>query len=168
MKLDTIIGDQIVLDTVATVYNSQEVFYRITFELKPNKEAEQGNYPSQFFTKCSREKITSFLIKIKSPNSETLELNSSLSGLDSTKHYKRKPFLEFDMIWHNFKNISDFIDKFNNCHPDVQQSYLQQYGLVLTGSIPILEDGEHIISSEISFSDNKVIKGELKVNGILK
>lgn len=168
MKQDTIIENQIILDTASTFYKWQEVFYRIKFELKPNTEAERGNYPSQSFTKCSKEKINSFAIKLQTPSNEKLELNSFLKGLDTTKHYREKPFVELDMMWHNYRDVSDFVNKFNNCHPDVQQSFLQQHGLVLSGSIPITQDGKYFISAEINFSDSRTVKNEIKINGKVK
>jgi hypothetical protein len=168
MKQDDITGNQIILDTASTFYYGQELFFRITFELKRNTEAERGNYPSQYFSKCSKEKINSFTIKLQAPSNEKVELNPFFKGLDTTKHYREKPFIELDMMWHNFKDVSDFVNKFNNCHPDVQQSFLQQHGLILSGSIPITQDGKYFISTEINFSDSRTLKNEIKINGKVK
>ncbi|MDJ1484322.1 hypothetical protein QNI16_27745 [Cytophagaceae bacterium YF14B1] len=164
MKVDSVTGNAVFLGAASSFQKGQKFFYRIRFDLKPNLEAERGNFPSQLFSKCSKESISSFVIKLRNPTNEVVELVSQLKGLDTTQVYRESPFVESNLVWYNFKDLSDFVNKFNMCHSDVRYSFLQQNGLILSGYVPTRDIGDYVCVSEVKFSDNRVIREEFIIN----
>jgi hypothetical protein len=151
-------GSVIYLDTTRMLDEGLSKNYiRFKFDLKPNLEADRGQYPSDIYRKCSREKIISFDIALISPDKDTIFLNNYIQQFDLDKIYKEMPFAEFGLAWKKMDSVSEFITKFNECSPELIGSMFQQHGIGMYASIPTGPDGNYMILVKIGFSDNRTI-----------
>lgn len=156
-------NDCVILAQNDSIIGSQDIYIRFKFDLQHASESEEekGNFPSEFFTKCSKEDITFFRVDVVNPSNDTVDITTELRGLDTSLCYKEQPLTEFAMVWYDFKSITDFIQKFNNCHPNVQRGILKQNGLILNYSLPVKVTGGYEILTAIGFSDNRSVTNTL-------
>lgn len=158
----------VILATKDKIVGSQDIYIRFKFDLQHASDSkdEKGNFPSEFFTKCSKEDITFFRVDIVNPSKDTVAITMDLNRLDTSLCYKEQPFTEFTMAWYDFKSITDFIRKFNSCHPDVQRSHLQSNGLLLNYYLQVMVTGEYEILTAVGFSNNRSVTNTVEFYSI--
>lgn len=156
--------DQRILDTIYISTNKESVFLNTDFNIISNRKLQKGRYPSDMHSKCSFEKITSYVILLTTPSKEVINITDNFSGIDSLDGNKNRQVSKVNLYRYPYKSVSDFVQKFNECNSEsCRGRLLNQYGLVLKGILPIKKEGLYSLTTEIKFTDGRILTREITI-----
>ena len=167
LTFDSINNDKFKLNN-SNMINNNGFYIRVVLLRQGDVKTEATTKPGAVYSKCSKEKITNFDFKITKPNGEVESLNKNIIQQDTTKI--NNPHYYINIKNNHFKDLNDLIEKLNNCDIQVENTGIWNWSegvLFFCNVSPVNQNGKYIISSEIKFSDNRMIKEKVKVKGKL-